>query len=266
MAFAMVSDPNTGKDNLVHFRHLGDKEEGMELYKNVSWSDVTINGVGLHTTLKNDQECEESMVSHNNAKKNNLVRNIEVHPRKMDNEILESTSSFKEFTKGDGYKKMYVRQRKVPQGVHKKHPTKPWDQSKQEKMKNAIQRVTDELEVEFNDNPDNTVEEKVEELKSSLGEEWWDEVLKEHPELNISDDQKSTGSIPDTSIVEGWFNYGDEITDIPDQLVLSKDPVTVNGSLMWNFHSMVTGEEYFINYDASIRDIYKVWNMMNSKM
>ena len=116
-------------------------------------------------------------------------------------------------------------------------------------MKQALQRVTDELEVDFNNPQGDTVEEKVENLKSSLGEEWWDEVLKEHPELNISDDQMSTGSIPDTSIVEGWFNYGDELPEIPDQLVLSKDPVTIDGRLMWIFHSMTTGEEFFINYD-----------------
>lgn len=266
MAFTMVSDPNTGKDTLVHFRHLGDKEEGKQLYKNVSWADVTINGIDLDTTLKHDQECEESMMTHYDAKMNHIHRNIEVHPRKMNNEILESTSSFKEFKKGDGYKKMYVRQRKVPQGVHKKYPTKPWDQSKQEKMKQALQRVTDELEVDFNNPQGDTIEGKIDNLKSSLGEEWWDEILKEHPELNISDDQMSTGSIPDTSIVEGWFNYGDELPEIPDQLVLSKDPVTIDGRLMWIFHSMTTGEEFFINYDASIRDIYKVWQMMNSKM
>ena len=66
--------------------------------------------------------------------------------------------------------------------------------------------------------------------------------------------------------MEGWFNYGDELPEIPDQLVLSKDPVTVDGRLMWNFHSMTTGEEFFIKYEASIRDIYNVWQMMYSKM
>ena len=265
MAFQVKTNEN-GKDTLVHFRHLGEKEDGKEVYKNVSWADVTINGVDLDTTLKNDQACEDALINHKNTMLNHLESHLEVHPRKTSNEILESTSSFKEFKKGDGYKKVYVRQRKVPQGVHKKYPTKPWNQSKQEKMKQALQRVTDELEVDFNEPKGETVEEKVQNLKMSLGEDWWDQVLQEHPELKIDEDQVSSGSIPDTSIVEGWFNYGDELTGIPDQLVFSKDPVTIDGKLMWIFHSMVSGEQFYIKYDATIRDVFKAWNMINSKM
>jgi hypothetical protein len=261
----------------VHFRDLGEKEEGKEVYPGVSWADVTINGVDVNTTWDNEMKCMESLARKENAELMYEKKNVEVHPRKMKNEILESTSSYREFTKGDGYKKVYVRQRKVPQATHKKHPTKPWDQSKHEKKKNALERVIDELEsagcmdpLRFSqaerEKEATRTDERVEHLKTVLGEEWWDDVLKEHPELNIDEMSVSSGSIPETSIIDGWFNYGDEFGDVEDQMILSKDPVMIDGLPKWCFHNMMTGEELFMDFEASIMDVYKKWNGITSKM
>ena len=41
----------------VHFRDLGEKEEGKEVYPGVSWADVTINGVDVNTTWDNEMKC-----------------------------------------------------------------------------------------------------------------------------------------------------------------------------------------------------------------
>jgi hypothetical protein len=265
-------------DAVVHVRHLGEKEEGKQIYRDVSWADVTINGVDLDTTLDNDMKCMESLERNENADFIYEKKNIEVQPRKMKTDILESTSSFKEFKKGDGYKKVYIRQRKVPLATHKKYPTKPRDQSKYEKKKNALERVIDELETNGDLDPTRfshvarekeevRTDERVVQLKVALGEEWWEEILEEHPELDIEDmSVSSEGGIPETSIIDGWFNYGDELGDVQDQMVLSKDPVMVDGLPKWCFHNMMTGEELFMDFEASIMDVYKKWNDIKSKM
>ena len=108
MAFTHGFGPEHREGHLVHFRHLGEKEEGKELYKNVLGQMSQSMELILTPSLKHDQDCEESIMTHNDAKINHIHRNIEVRPRKMNNEILESTSSFKEFKKGDGIKKMYA--------------------------------------------------------------------------------------------------------------------------------------------------------------
>jgi hypothetical protein len=217
-------------DAVVHFHHLGEKEEGKEFYKNVTWADVTINGVDLDTTLYNEMKCMEAEERMRDAERTYHGGKVEVHPRKMSLEINESSSSSREFTKGDGIKKMYVRKRTIPQGVRKKYPIKPWDQSKQEKKKSALERVTDEIEGD--DTP----------------------VAPLQP------------IIYDESIIDGWFNYGDELNEIPDQLVLSKDPVTIDGSPKWIFHSMETGEGFSMDFDASIKDVYHKWMKIHSNL
>jgi hypothetical protein len=221
MAFTLNTD--NGRETLTHYINLGDKNPDANLYNHVSWADVAINGVDLATTMDHEMSCMSIESQKKNADLMYTGGGIEVQPRKMDNQILESSSGEKEFEKGSGLKKIYIRKRTIPQGVRKKFPTKPKNQSKQEKVKNALEKVTDEIER----------------------------------------DDTPVGQIPsmitEKSIIDGWFNYGGEMEDIPDQLVLSKDHVMVDGSPKWCFHSMKTGEEFCMDYEASIRDVYHKW-------
>jgi hypothetical protein len=226
MAFTVEN--KDGIDSLVHFRNLGEKESG--LYKDSTWADVTVHNVEFQTTLDNELSTTAIESAKENADLMYTGGGIQVQSRKMDNQILESSSGEREFKKGSGLKKMYVRKRTIPQGVRKKFPTKPKNQSKQEKVKNALEKVTDEIE--RNDTPVS-------------------------PILPI---------IPEKSIIDGWFNYGNELGDIPDQLVLTKGHITIDGSPKWCFHSMNTGEEFFMDYDASIQDVYHKWMKDQSKM
>jgi len=212
----------------LDFKNLGEKDE--KLYKDVTWADVTINWVDQDTTLDNQMSCMAIESQKKNADLMYTGGKIEVQPREMGNQILESSSGEREFKKGSGLKKVYIRKRTIPQGVRKKYPTKPKNQSKQEKVKNTLEKVMDGIT--GNDSPIQEVQQ----------------------------------IIPEKSIIEGWFNYGGELDDISDQLVLSRDHVMVDGSPKWCFHSMKTGEELYMDYNASIRDVYHKWMKDQAKM
>jgi hypothetical protein len=56
-----------------------------------------------------------------------------------------------------------------------------------------------------------------------------------------------------------------EETEIQDQLILSKDPVIISGDPHWMFYSLLSGEEFYIDMDATVNEVYQKWMKINPK-
>ena len=225
---------------MVHSRELGKKPEGIHLYPSASWSSVAINDVEVDHT--DHLEMKGKYLSYRKEIADEVEPStIQVNSRKMDNHIRECSSEDHDFKKGSGLKKKYIRKRTIPRTNNKKYPTKPWDQSKQEKVKDTMEKMNDEI-IGFHG-------------------KWNDE-----PELS----PKSI--IPTETIIDDWFNYGDELDkyfnegEEKDQLILSRDLQLKDDLLKWEFHDMKTGDVMYMDYDATIKNVYAEWMKKKSRL
>ena len=230
----------TKNDGIVHSRELGEKVDGFHLYPSATWSSVAINDVEVDNT--DHLEMKGKYLSHRKDIADEVEPStIQVNSRKMDNHIRESSSEDHDFKKGSGLKKKYIRKRTIPRTNRKKYPTKPWDQSKQEKVKNTIEKINDEI-IGFHGK--------------------WDDESGVVPK----------SIIPTETIINDWFNYGDELDkyfdggEEKDQLILSRDLQLKDDLLKWEFHDMKTGDVMYMDYDATIKNVYAEWMKKKSRL
>jgi hypothetical protein len=204
-----------GYEYLTHLIDLGEKQTN-GFYK-ATWKDVVLNGTDVDDLLDNEMKCESTILSHEIAEELYSKDSIEVNPRIVSHEIKETTN---DNMCSPEYKNIYIRKRNANKVHHKKFPTKPYNQLKKEKMKETNQKLTDEINNEFND-------------------------------INVIMKENET-------IVEE--------NEIHDQLVLSKDPVIISGYPHWMFYSLLSGEEFYIDMDATVNEVYQKWMKINPKL